>query len=279
MRQTLGLRQEIPNEDETLREICEAERQGDKFDTWAGFREYNSRRAFLLSTNPETARRLIELTQEPARGKKCEFKSVGKIPQDQVMGIAKENYGDTLRFREGFLFLIGNRGLVDIAKRNQIPVVDYSPVDDAVPYKKLNAILGVQQPKERRDERRIKLKPEVEGVQEVDVVPEQTFELSFDLRMHSFEARPFLVDEVKVLPNGCSVYLVPPNDFSRKPRWDVVLESPDGVLFHLTNGRAFLPKDLATKFYRRIGSETAFDLVREQYWETLKKFAKKPEVN
>jgi len=260
--------QEDPREVRRVRKISDKERTANRFDVYAGFREYNGIRAFLLSTNPETARRLESLTHEPSRGKNYEFKYVGEnLSQGEVVTIANENYPECLRFREGFLFLTGNSGLIDSAKRNQIPVVRYSPIDDAVHYPTLSSIL--EKLTQKKDPRKMKIKQE----ELTDVVQEQRQKLSFEMQMHEIETAPFLVDETITLRGGCLLHLVPPADFSRKPRYDVVLETSDGTLFHLTNGRAYLPEDLARRFHSTIRCEEDFDLVREQYWETIGKFS------
>lgn len=271
---SLDLSQENPEEKRELnriRRVCRKERFINRFITYTGIREYLGQRASLITTNPITAERIIGLTQAPVRGRDL-FPTPTEYAQDQLIELAKQEYQDAKRFGDRFLFLTGNAGLVDLAVRNQVPVIKYSPLNDLRPYSELNSIMQSELPIARdKDEREMK----IETKQDVDELQEQILDLSIEMQMRELEARPFLVDEVRILRDGCSLYLVPPANFSRKPRWDIILESPDGILFHLTNGKAFLPQDIARRFYSRIGSEKSFDLVREQYWETLRRFAKK----
>ncbi len=98
------------------------------------------------------------------------------------------------------------------------------------------------------------------------------------LQIQQFERRPFVSYDSKALSDGCSLHLVPPLRKKDSNRYDVLLEDPQGVCYRLTNGRAFLPNEVATSFYHAIRSEEDFSVVCEEYWRVLREATEKQKL-
>jgi len=136
-----------------LKKICDEEQSGPYHKVWLGLRSLlNSyQKVFLISTNDETASRLEELTSQPSSQiwRDNLFSYRGVLKEGELFDLVTGCQETIKSFGRNYLniFLTGNQGLEEEAKRRGIDVVHYSPLDDKKPYIVLREILDSSQKK------------------------------------------------------------------------------------------------------------------------------------
>lgn len=90
------------------------------------------------------------------------------------------------------------------------------------------------------------------------------------LQIQEGEGVPIAYTHRKTFRDGSSLYVVPPK--TKEEKYDLVIITPDKSTFHFNRNRAYLPRDIAVRFFSGIQNENDFDFAFKEYWDTINKF-------